>query len=1167
MYKLIYKGQFVAGFDEDQILGNLAQLLQLKPKAIRLVFLSGRISVIKILETDAEVEQWRAAFLEAGVHLDVVNITAPDVGNIADQIELELELHSLEDDIDEEEPPRQLLVKKIIVREAPVDPTSIDPMPVDSPSIDLAFIGSAPSDTSSVAPEDVLPEPEVVESLDEVEPIAPEQVISAEQSAPANADTYAEKAAIDDIPLSRQEEKIEADTVQPEPVLSAPLILDEPRNEKAEVGEELHSEVKHEHEREDGVEPVSAEEQSAENKQPVDEDQTSEEKNSQDDLQPEEYVDVNWHKSSFLWGMLVIVLAIVFTASTILWLKRPLWTAVTAPAQADKVVTALATESLFALAHVDVQRLQQLPDVLQKNTGMKNLPAPDANFWSSLEKSGVDISQQLKQVWIAAYRSNNQTRALWVLNGNFNAGQIRAWLKKNYSIDEDTPQQIVFSAIDKHTCEKQPAMMAVIESDRILLGAPEHVAAFRGRMDAAASAGRDLSDWQRISTGQMFTLALFNPSQFNESSIATALNKLAIDVSPVKGIYIGLAPRLLPPALEFSAVLIGAEPQFINTTKDHIAQVIASAKNTVVNNWPETLPLYERMKLSQTEQQLRATVFFDEQVQQQLQVWGQSLFAQTFPININTPVAAQERIDEKPRTFSDVASPQLPEFAQNQHLNSSVIAQTTTGPFGIGISSIEATAEGVVINLDVSAFNLPNLGKEANAIQLRITDIVDHQDQSLIASSSCAPNGVRQAASINAIYEGAFFDQGQSQRYVGIQGTKKIILPANINLSNIGAIKGEIEYRLPTKIERLLVNAPLAGKVIKSNGMQVRFFSSGASSIYFQQEGNTDALLQVNALNAESKILMPINTVRHANVLDAGLTTNIDVQGNAVAAEVIVASKLEKKVYPFSFGRIQPPEKTFVQEKPAPELLNAEKLKLLKQDTAPSDVKYPYQTPQQTTLAGPALIAVNQLNIFEQKLLLVADIYLRNQHPLTRQLSAVRLVITEVEDSAGNLHPVNIQVPVSLEHQGGSWGEGGYRPDPAQPWLRGQLELREQELGVSDTVALWGKLVFLAPGEPIAIPIPFQFGMEWNGSGSSLKLARWEAGRLLFDIHGSFSELMAITALDDNGAVISQAAELRNNLGVSQVELPVKQRPASIEFSIARDQQTAEFPFEIRAAQ
>jgi hypothetical protein len=151
VYKLIYKNQFAAGFDADQVVGNLAQLLQLKPKTVRLVFLSERPSVIKILESSAEVEQWRAAFLEAGVHLDVVSMAAPDADSIADQIELELELHSLDDELEDEfELPRQLLVKKVGVREEaqeqPVDDNvaAAEPAPEALPVSIPAAVESKP---------------------------------------------------------------------------------------------------------------------------------------------------------------------------------------------------------------------------------------------------------------------------------------------------------------------------------------------------------------------------------------------------------------------------------------------------------------------------------------------------------------------------------------------------------------------------------------------------------------------------------------------------------------------------------------------------------------------------------------------------------------------------------------------------------------------------------------------------------------------------------------------------------------------------------------------------------------------------------------------------------------------------------------------------------------
>lgn len=1346
MYKLIYKRQFVAGFDADQVVGNLAQLLQLKPKTVRLMFLSERPSVIKILDTPEDVQEWRAAFLEAGVYLDVVSMAISNANEIADQIELELALHSIDDELeDEQESPRQLLVKKIIAREEadelaaaeeekklaptpanpakstpskaveqkPVEPPvmaapaisaviSADTTPAEvpvvvaavtdvaSPMVIAAAVLQTPIFTITGSADDAALSPEILPAAElsaepkakkpKVEKLKSEKLkaekkkakklkkslqagandasiasndsernggsdqgSAAQSAAPVKStpvklvpvvrlvpaikpapDVKSEPAvrlvpAVKSAPVvqigsaAKMEPAIKAEPeatpapiIKAEPVIKpAPVIKVEPEV-KPEPEVKVEAEVKPapEVKPEPEVKPVPVVKAkpeikhavaikaealakaaaltkpnvNAEVKQEVKQEVKPEVKPEVEvaaELSPElldaqtddAALDVDFHKSSFMWGMLTILLAILLTAATILWLKRPLWQPINESPAADKVESALATQALFALAHIDVKRLQQLPDVLQPESGMKHFPAPVPGFWRKLEQAGIPVAQQMDHAWVAAYRSNNQTQSLWVLTGAFDAKQIRGWLEKTYSVDEVTPEQIVFSAGDDNSCATSTPMMAVVKSDQIILGSPERVAAFRGRTEALAPAERDLTDWRTLGDKQMLSVAVFNPAQFAEESTAIALSKLSVDVVPVKGIYLGVAPRLFPPALEFDAVMTGADAQFINAAEGNIKQLVGDVKNTIVKDWPETLPLYEHMRLNKTEQQLQATVLFDERVQQQLQVWTSSLVARTFAMNDAGPVATEERLDEKPRTFSELPSSTLPDFASVKHLNDAFIAQATAGPFGVGIRSIDVTDKGTEITLNVNAFNLPNLGKDAENIRFRITDIVDHQDQSLLAASPCDTTGVRETVNVNLVYEGSFFDQGQPKVYTGIQGAKKILLPDTINLSSIGAIKGEIEYSLPVTVERVTVNAPLAGQVVNSQGMQLRFLSASNSRLYFQNSGNTDALLQINPLNAEGKALATINTLQGENLFNSGVTTSIDAQGTIAAAEVIVASKMEKQIYPFSFGRIQPPEKTFAQEKPAPQLLTVASLTALKKDAPPSDVKYPYQTPLQTTVAGPALIAVNQLNTQAQKLTLGADIYLHNQHPLTRQLGAARMVITELEDATGNLHEVNFQLPIALEHQGGYWAEGVYQPDETQPWLRGQLELREQDLAVSDVVALWGKLVFLAASEPIAIQVPFQFGMEWNGSGASLKLARWEPGRMLFDIQGSFPELMGITALDDNGVAISQAAELRSNFGVNQIELPVQQRPATIEFSIARNQEAAEFPFEIRVAQ
>ena len=129
MYKLTYKGQFVDGFDEDQVVGNLAQLLNLKPKAVRLAFLSDRPSVIKMLDSASEVERWCAAFQEAGVYLDVVGVDSRDIDSIANQIELELELHELDAEEDEPEE-RRYLIRKVVIPEPDAEPQAYSGQPL-----------------------------------------------------------------------------------------------------------------------------------------------------------------------------------------------------------------------------------------------------------------------------------------------------------------------------------------------------------------------------------------------------------------------------------------------------------------------------------------------------------------------------------------------------------------------------------------------------------------------------------------------------------------------------------------------------------------------------------------------------------------------------------------------------------------------------------------------------------------------------------------------------------------------------------------------------------------------------------------------------------------------------------------------------------------------------
>lgn len=1235
MYKLTYKGQFVDGFDTDQVVGNLAQLLNLKPKAVRLAFLSERPSVIKMLDSPSEVERWCAAFQEAGVYLDVVGMDSPDANSISDQIELELELHEL--DLGDDEPDERLyLIRKTPAIDSEVEPQTYANQPLATrPIADYPVNDSQPAKPKAGTKPNVNGSPvnghavnghEVNGNAVNSKPANGKAVngnhpngktngvhssIVATASDPIDVSASAKEVKKSPPPVAAKETDVHNLSVAQIDALAAQQLFDEPVEQVAEAvpaTADIKKPVSPQTvEKQTAAKKIEAKKAAIENASlgkeetpaaknspdqqvddeldvrqredlfddknlevPVDEEWLTEEElalreaQRAEEFDEELHEDVNFHKSHFVWGMLVILLAIIVTAGTILWLKRSSWTPVTVTPQELKINDAIASSSLFGLMHADVDRLQLLSPTTDV---FAHFAEPKPGFWDSLTKAGIDVRQQVSDVWLGAYGQNGQSKSLWVLQGDFPADVWREWLKKNYIIDNDSPEGIIFSTIDEYTCEKSPVLTASISNNQIALGAPELVAAFNGRLQAGAAAEKNLETWTKGYSNQMISAVLFQPGQLPEGSAAMALGKLSLAAEPIQGIYLGLEPKSFPPAVEFNATIASNDQQFIADASNKLTAATAVAKTTIATDWPETLPFYERMKITHDTNQVRGSLNMDEQALKSLHLWSSSLLSRAFGVDNAAPVADGERLETNPAQFANLPSTELPAFASAKHFNEAFIAQTSSGPFGIGIRTVEQTDQGVEINLDVNAFNLPNLGKESDSVALRITDIVDHQDQSLIPAASGCAGGLKQPSNVNLVYQGNAMENGQAVSFTGLQGAKKIILPAGIALTSVGAVKGVITQQLPVDVERVNLNGPLAGKTLDTQGMQIRFLSAGPSRLYFQVSGNTAALLQVNALNEDGKPLASINTMRGNNFYDSGKTISIDYQGKIAAAEIVVASKLESKKYEFSVARLFPPAKPFLVEKSEPVRLTAAALPALEKDSPPNDVVYPYQSPKQTIAAGPALIALNELNLGGGHFSLLADVYTRSSHPLAGQLSAVRLVISEIEDAAGNLHSVNHQVPIAMEHMGGGWVNGKYEPDPARPWLRGQIEMRERPLEQGDAVALWGKMVFLAAEDPISIKIPFQFGMQWNNNESVLKLRRWEAGRLVFDVEGNFPDLMAVKALDETGTVVSQPAELRTSFGKNTIELDVKQIPETIEFNLARTQKPKEFPVEIRVLQ
>jgi hypothetical protein len=71
MIKLVFAGDLITGFERNQVVSQLAQLLKRDETQIRRMLFNGKAVVVKKVTTDTEANQWRKAFADAGAVLMV----------------------------------------------------------------------------------------------------------------------------------------------------------------------------------------------------------------------------------------------------------------------------------------------------------------------------------------------------------------------------------------------------------------------------------------------------------------------------------------------------------------------------------------------------------------------------------------------------------------------------------------------------------------------------------------------------------------------------------------------------------------------------------------------------------------------------------------------------------------------------------------------------------------------------------------------------------------------------------------------------------------------------------------------------------------------------------------------------------------------------------------
>jgi hypothetical protein len=861
-----------------------------------------------------------------------------------------------------------------------------------------------------------------------------------------------------------------------------------------------------------------------------------------------------------------LLLVLVVAGIGLLWQQGYVnrWLLSSVSDEEKTLLNALADSNLLAIARMDFALLRRLDASAASSAALQeNLPGLEADFWSSLERAGVNLPQQATHIYALAYVDKEVDAAL-VIRGNLTPKKIKGWIASRYGIDKEDEQGIWFSRIDPSNCEKGAPLLANIQPGQVILGAPAAVMRIVGRVKGNAPANLDTNDWQETLAGKLFSLAIFSPARWQgdkQGMVQHALAKAAAVMQPVREVYLDAAPDLATQGIKISLSIHSEDTKFISDSHALAKNWLDETRKEIAQDFPDVIATYNRLSLHHSSNQLQASLRFDRQIKDELANWFASLFR--FSSDQGTAnLVQQEVVNENPPVFTAANIAQLRSFsAQDEFMDA--VYKTVAGPFGVGVESLALKDGKVEMKLGVKAYDLPGLGEEAVPAELVITDVTDAQGNSLLPRHSCGETDVRAATAIDHTYPSSRFEDGKLVSGQVLSGEKTLSLPAGVGFAQVAQIKGYIDYRLPTAVEKKIIEAPLAGKLVDLHGLRVRFKSAAASSLDFEYSGDTNRLLQVNALNAKRQVLATSGAMRRGMFFGSGKAASVEIKGSVAAAEIMVASAFENQRYEFVLTHMAPPAKAFFSEREIPPRFDDKAFEQLVLAKAPVINEFPFYPPKARVTAAPVELAINDVRSSSFGLSIEGAAYTDLALPLYAHIGVAQLFIQQVADAEGKLFPVNKTVPLYFERQGGMTFNGVYQPDEKTPWLRADFSFRAADVQVEKISKLQGELRFYQPRHLQTASLPFALGPIWGGPKSRVELVEWKAGRLVFNVQGNYEEIVGLKAFNAAGDLVSHPAQYSAIFGQPQLNLEISEVPTRFEIEYTSESEELLVPFAV----
>ncbi|MDO3385801.1 hypothetical protein QWI17_08125 [Gilvimarinus sp. SDUM040013] len=851
-----------------------------------------------------------------------------------------------------------------------------------------------------------------------------------------------------------------------------------------------------------------------------------------------------------------------------LWFTRPLWQIGELSAGDQALGTAMVTEDSFAIARVDVRRVNALEGLSGDRVDLNSLPVGDG-LLDSLARAGLNVRADVDMLWLAGYVADDKPGSVLLASGRFDAERLQAWLAERYEVEQSLSDGAVFRMVDAASCEKGELIRAFVSENLVVVGDVERVALVLERIAQNTPVSERVKHWFAVSESQLVSAAIFAPENIGHSVSGLAgmmLGGMGEAASAADGVYLGVESVVLPPGVEFQLLLESVNRDFLDQAKTSFDERLADMRATAEANYPETLKFYDRLSVRRTEGGLQAAVRFDKNLRTEVSQWVNSMFSGSISAGGSGPAEVAEEIDDNPPVYAQTSMHSL-------KLNDSSAAQsdpffyfsTSAGPFQLGVQSLEVNAEQqVMINLESRGYDLPNLPSRGAAATMVLTDIVDTQGNSLLLVVECGTDTNREAVDIGQAISYSNYVDGESVSGMRVNAKATYVLRPYASASDVDQLRGYIEYPLTLDVETINLQQPLAGQTIERDGFSLRFTQAGPNAISYQYQGEPGKLLHVAALNSAGQPLESGGAMWGGAFFGQGQTANVDIKGEVASVNVILAKQVQHERYEFVVDSIIPEpdsdtDYSFARE---PIEWSQKSWQNIYTGNAP-EVTYGWNKPIAENDIGPMRLAVYEASSSQHfGTRFTGELFLEFNLPITSLLSSGQFVVESLVTGSGENIDTEISSALSFALDGGMWMNGVYQKDEDSSWVKARVDWRDRELKPDALQELVGYVMLSLPVSTEQQSMPFQLGDGWRGSDLELTLSKLEAGAAYLSYAGDLSSVVAIEGLKD-GESVTDAAEFHSMFGESSIKLPLKAMPDELLLTLVTESNQQRFPFRL----